>query len=109
MREKTFSVYIMGNARPTLYVGMTNNLLRRVMEHKSGRIEGFTKKYHVHRLLYYEFAESPMQAIIREKQIKNMKREDKLRLVREKNPLFTDLYSQVLGLYGMQDGDMLLK
>lgn len=57
--EKVFGVYIMGNNRPTLYVGVTNNLIRRVWEHKNDRGGFFTKKYKLNKLLYYEFTENP--------------------------------------------------
>lgn len=87
----------MGNDRPTLYAGMTNNLIRRVYEHQNGLVEGFTKKYHLHKLLFFEQFDSPMQAIIREKQIKNMKRDEKLELIKAVNPNFEDLSHQILG------------
>jgi len=86
----------MANARPTLYVGITNNLIRRVYEHKQGLIEGFTKKYHLHKLVYYEIVEGQLQAIIREKQIKDMNRSDKLEMIRRSNSRFEDLYPTII-------------
>ncbi len=85
----------MGNERPTLYAGMTNNLFRRVQEHKGDVVEGFTKKYKLHKLLYFECGENPLSAIIREKQVKNMSRKEKLELITEQNPDFVDLYASL--------------
>ena len=94
--RKIMYIYIMANARPTLYVGITNNLIRRVYEHKQGLIEGFTKKYHLHKLVYYEIVEGQLQAIIREKQIKDMNRSDKLEMIRRSNSRFEDLYPTII-------------
>ena len=96
MQQKNYFVYILGNERPTLYTGMTNNLTRRLYEHKNELIDGFTSRYHLHKLLYYELGDSAMGAIIREKQIKNMGRQEKLDLIRSKNPNFKDLSDEVL-------------
>ena len=94
--RKIMYIYIMANARPTLYVGVTNNLIRRVYEHKQELIEGFTKKYHLHKLVYYEIVEGQLQAIIREKQIKDMNRSDKLEMIRRSNSRFEDLYPTII-------------
>ena len=86
----------MSNDRPTLYTGVTNNLIRRVYEHKNNFIKGFTSKYNLHKLVYYEYFDSIKQAIIREKQIKDMNRIDKLKLIQKFNSCFKDLYAQIL-------------
>ncbi len=85
----------MGNLRPTLYTGVTNNLVRRVLEHKKGNIAGFPQKYGLTKCLYFEFIPSMTNAIIREKQIKNMKRQEKLDLIKSKNPDFRDLSEEL--------------
>ena len=91
--KENFYVYILSSQiRGTLYVGVTSNLTKRVYEHKNGMVEGFTKKYGVHRLVYYELARDAETAILREKQIKKWNRVWKLRLVEEHNPEWMDLY-----------------
>jgi putative endonuclease len=97
MNNKVFAVYIMGNNRPTLYTGMTGNLLRRLYEHKNNLVEGFTKKYQLHKLLYYEYIETAEGAAIREKQIKDMNRNDKLLMIQKYNPQFQDLSNEIEG------------
>ena len=79
--------------RTVLYIGVTNNLYRRYNEHKSGKIEGFTKKYSCHILLYYEEFQNIEYAIAREKSLKGWSRSKKDNLIREKNPRLEDLGS----------------
>lgn len=75
-----------------MYIGVTSNLERRVLEHKSGLIEGFTKKYKISKLVYYEQTSSVESAILREKEIKKWRREKKNALVIKMNPQWEDLY-----------------
>ncbi len=89
-------VYIMANERPTLYVGVTNNLKKRVFEHKSGIGSVFTRRYRLHKLVYYEYIDQIEMSIVREKQIKDMDRADKLEMIRNRNPEFKDLYSEIV-------------
>ena len=93
---KQMYIYIMANSRPTLYTGVTNDLIKRVWQHKKELVDGFTKKYHLHKLLYYEVVDGQLEGIIREKQIKDMNRIDKLNMIRRFNPKFLDLYDQIL-------------
>lgn len=89
-------VYVMGNSRPTLYTGVTNDLIKRVYQHKTEVVKGFTQKYHLHDLLYFEVLDDPMNAIIREKQIKDMNRADKIEMIKKLNPTMLDLYKTIL-------------
>jgi len=89
MRE--YSVYIMSNASKTLYVGMTNNLIRRVAEHKAGKIPGFTRKYNIQKLVYFESDSNVNEVIYREKEIKKWRRKKKIALIESINPDWKDL------------------
>ena len=90
--KKEYYVYIMATTKNTvLYTGMTNDLKRRVYEHKSKLIEGFTKKYNITKLVYYETCSDVEAAIMREKQIKGGSRQDKLDLVNIDNEEWRDL------------------
>jgi len=92
-KMKQYYVYILCSERNgTLYTGITSDLLKRVYEHKNNLVEGFTQKYCIHRLVWYETHRSPENAILREKQIKAWKRQWKLRLIEENNPEWNDLY-----------------
>ena len=79
----------------TLYVGVTNNLLRRVYEHRNGLLGGFTKKYTVNTLVYYEVYQDIYQAIVREKRIKKWKRQWKINLIEKNNPEWKDLFNDL--------------
>lgn len=93
--SKQYYVYILGNQRPTLYIGVTNDLSRRVYEHKKGLVDGFTKKYNLKNLLYFEISDDIQNAIMREKQLKHWNREWKLQLIKKTNPTFKDLYNEI--------------
>jgi putative endonuclease len=90
-------VYILASKRNgTLYVGVTNDVVRRVWEHKNNVIEGFTKKYGVHTLVYFELHETMPNAILREKQMKRWNRAWKIEKIQEANPEWRDLYRDIL-------------
>ncbi|OGG10557.1 hypothetical protein A3A59_03380 [Candidatus Gottesmanbacteria bacterium RIFCSPLOWO2_01_FULL_42_10] len=89
-------VYIMANKRPTLYTGVTSNLVQRIFQHKNDLVKGFTSKYKLHKLVYYEALETIESAIIREKQIKDMDRYEKLEMIKKVNSNFKDLYGELL-------------
>ena len=94
--KENFYIYILaGRKRGTLYIGVTSNLTKRVYEHKNGLVDGFTKKYGVHRLVYYEVAEDAATALSREKQMKKWNRSWKLKLIEEQNPEWSDLYERL--------------
>ena len=91
--ERYFWVYILASGiGGTLYIGVTNNLVRRVYEHRSDVVRGFTKKYGVHRLVYYERLFDVENAIRREKRLKKWSRAWKIRLIEQTNPNWDDLY-----------------
>lgn len=85
------AVYIVGSLSGTLYIGVTNNLSRRIWEHKNGTADGFTERYRVNRLLYYENFYEIGNAIEREKQLKGWRREKKIALIEKMNPHWEDL------------------
>jgi putative endonuclease len=90
-------LYILASGRNgTLYVGVTSDLRKRIYEHKQNLIDGFTKKYRVHALVYYEMHNDIEEAITREKQIKKWNRRWKLRLIEEMNPEWKDLYTEII-------------
>ena len=88
-----YYVYILSsNNNSTIYVGVTNNLERRIYEHKNELLEGFSKKYHTHKLVYYEQTSDVLSALTREKQIKSWSRERKNELINTTNPTWSDLF-----------------
>jgi putative endonuclease len=94
---RSYYVYIMSNVSKTLYVGVTNNLERRVWEHRQKQIKGFTQRYNITMLVYLEEYVRPDDAIAREKELKGWKRERKLALVRQENPGWLDLAADWFG------------
>ena len=93
MQQKRYYVYIIANKHHTVfYTGMTNDLVRRIHEHRTKVIKGFTYRYNIYKLLYYEEYDSPTDAIQREKQIKKYRREKKKALIDGLNPEWQDLY-----------------
>jgi putative endonuclease len=91
MKERRYYVYIMASKSRCLYTGITNNLYRRALEHKSGEIEGFTKRYKIHRLVYYEVFRDVGNAIAREKEIKGWDRAKRVALIERDNFTWEDL------------------
>ncbi len=90
-------IYILASQRNgTLYIGVTNNLIRRIHEHKTDCTKGFSRKYTVHRLVYYETCQDVRNAILREKQLKKWNRQWKRRLIEKSNPEWDDLYPTLL-------------
>jgi len=91
------AVYILTNSRNgTLYTGVTSNLEKRIWEHKNNFVEGFSKQYSTHILVFFEMHEDMWNAITREKQIKRWKRAWKIRLIEEANPYWRDLYPEIV-------------
>jgi putative endonuclease len=94
---KQYYVYILASRKNgTLYIGVTDDLIRRIYEHKQNLIEGYTNKYNVHTLVYYEAHDDIQEAITREKQIKKWNRKWKLRLIEEMNLEWRDLYDEII-------------
>jgi putative endonuclease len=87
----TYYVYILSSRSRTLYTGVTNNLMRRLREHREGLVAGFTSRYRIHRLVYFERYGSVFRAIAREKEIKGWLRAKKIALIEEHNPTWNDL------------------
>jgi putative endonuclease len=94
---KSYYVYILANKKNgVLYIGVTNNLVRRIYEHKKGMTDGFTKKYNVKNLVYYETHSEINEAIKREKQMKKWYRKWKIELIEKSNPEWKDLYKELI-------------
>ena len=95
-RTRCYFVYILASRiGGALYIGITNDLVRRVWEHRSGAVEGFTKEYGISRLIYFEPFEEVENAIKREKRLKKWNRAWKIRLIEENNPNWDDLYPAI--------------
>ena len=95
--EKQFYIYILASKKNgTLYIGITSDLIRRIWEHKNNVVKGFTKKYSVHTLVYYEVHPTFETAVQREKNLKKWKRAWKIKLIEEKNSEWRDLYPDIL-------------
>jgi putative endonuclease len=96
--EKTYAVYILTTRLNTaLYTGVTSDLTRRIYEHRNDLVVGFSRKYSVHKLVYYELYTDIYEAIVREKQIKAGSRANKLKLIMSMNPDWRDLYEDIVG------------
>ena len=96
MRRECIAVYIMASRKNgMLYIGVTSHLIRRSYEHRNELLDGFTKKYKIHMLVYYEIHDTMETAIHREKRLKKYTREMKLALIEKTNPLWKDLYEDV--------------
>ncbi|HUT44824.1 MAG TPA: GIY-YIG nuclease family protein [Sedimentisphaerales bacterium] len=94
---RQYYIYILASKKNgTLYIGVTNNLLKRVYEHKNDLMGGFTQKYHIHNLVYYEVYGDIIDAITREKGMKKWKRQWKIELFEKSNPQWRDLYSDIM-------------
>lgn len=94
---KSYFVYILASKKNgTLYIGVTNDLIKRVWQHKNDFIDGFTKQYSIHQLVYFEETSDVLSAIAREKQLKNWHREWKINWINQHNPEWKDLYPGLL-------------
>ena len=95
--ERHYFVYILTNkAYGTLYVGITNDLVRRAWEHRNDFVEGFTRAHQLHRLVWYQAHEDVREAIAQEKRIKKWHRDWKVNLIQAKNPAWNDLYEEII-------------
>ena len=93
--DRQYFIYILSSLSGVLYVGFTSDLRERVYEHKNSHADGFTKKYNCNRLVYYETDDNFESMLMREKQIKNWRREKKVFLIEKMNPNWEDLYDQL--------------
>jgi len=95
--KKDSYIYILSNEyNKVFYIGVTSDLVKRIWEHKNKVLEGFTNQYNLKKLVYYEVASDVESAIIREKQLKNWRRQWKIDLIKEFNPKFDDLYEKII-------------
>jgi putative endonuclease len=94
---KQYSVYILASKRNgTLYIGVTSNLVKRIYEHKNNLVDGFTRKYNIHKLVYHEETNDIQSALTRENQMKKWKRQWKIELIEKFNPDWKDLYYDLI-------------
>ena len=97
MLQRDYYVYMLASRKHgTLYIGVTRDLVRRVYQHKSKIVRGFTARYDVARLVWFEIYDDPLTAIAREKELKKWRREWKIRLIEEQNPDWDDLYATIV-------------
>ena len=94
-KEHHYYIYIVASRSRTLYIGVTNNLSARISDHREGTLDGFTKKYRIHRLVYFERFQYIGNAIAREKELKGWLREKKVALITAANPTWEDLYLEL--------------
>ena len=96
LMKDNFYVYILASQkRGTLYIGVTSDIVKRVFEHRNSLVDGFTKKYKVQSLVYYEIVRDAKTAVLRERQLKKWNRLWKIRLIEDNNPEWTDLYDSL--------------
>jgi len=105
VREHRYAVYIMASRSHNFYVGVTNNIERRVRQHKQHEVEGFTARYNIDRLVWYQIFGDIHAAIAREKQLKRWRREKKIHLIESKNPTWQDLSAEWGKAISWQDID----
>ena len=104
MRDRCYYVYMLASGRNgTLYIGVTNDIARRTWQHRNGEVEGFTKKYGVHILVWYEVHGDVHAAIAREKQLKGWNRAWKIRMIEKNNSGWNDLYDRMRGEIALPD------
>ena len=97
MNDENYYLYIIASKKNgTLYIGVTNDLVKRIYEHKQNAVNGFTKKYNVHTLVYYKVHRDIEETILKEKQMKKWNRKWKVRIIEEKNPEWKDLYDEII-------------
>ncbi len=95
---KKYYMYILANRRDgILYIGTTNDIIRRIYQHKNNEVSGFTKRYKIHQLVYYEECSDIREVILREKRMKKWKRQWKIELIEKSNPEWRDLYNEIIG------------
>ena len=98
MIQKSPCVYLLANKPDgVLYLGVTSDLVKRIWQHKNSFVDGFSKRYNTHRLVWYEQHEDMSSAILREKRVKKWAREWKVQLIEESNPEWRDLYGDIIG------------